>query len=184
MQWFFVASYLCLLWCSKQHSDYFKLLLWEWKVHHLSCLSMFWKRHKRYSLLSCSTVLQSCIVLAHTLSLPLCLSFSAVVTVTISPSLHSPALMRPLEDRQRAARGWGMQRYITGKIGSMEAELPLSCIRSLYTSNPLSNGQDPSRNKKPPPCQQHPVIILRVTTQVQFAAWAFPYKSNNIIVNR
>lgn len=41
-------------------------------------------------------------------SLPLCLSFSAVVTVTISPSLHSPALMRPLEDteRERAASGW------------------------------------------------------------------------------
>lgn len=41
-------------------------------------------------------------------SLPLCPSFSAVVTVTISPSLHSPALMRPLEDRgkERVERGW------------------------------------------------------------------------------
>lgn len=29
------------------------------------------------------------------------------------------------------------ERYIRGKIGRMEAELPLSCISSLHTRNPL-----------------------------------------------
>lgn len=73
------------------------------------------------------------------------------------------------------------QRYITGKIGRMAAGLPLSCICSLHTYYPLCQTARIIRETKSHrPADQHLLSCL-LTIAPQFAAWAFPYKSNNVV---
>lgn len=137
------------------------------------------------------SVLYSAHLLTHTHAHTHSATLPVILCCCHSNRLTFPSQSRPNETtgghRERVARGWGMQRYITGKIGRMEAKLPFSCICFLHTRHPL--------------CQLVMILletkndfrgsnilwlysVCMTTPQVQFAAWAFPYKSNNIIVNR